>query len=216
MTPASRTTPGDGPARHPLLRGRPLILRPDIRVGTLCLIDTRPRDFTAEQARQLEDLARIVVAHLRLHDALRTGEALARDRAVDIAAREQAETAAAESEARYREALDSTHDAILGQLVEGVIVTDAAGRITLVNEAAGKILGTVHLGVAPDEYSDTYRVFTEAGVPYASQDLPWPARSGARRSSMPAGGCGAPTGRRCWGSAAPAPSSPGTGDRSAP
>ncbi|KQP32063.1 ATP-binding protein [Methylobacterium sp. Leaf100] len=152
--------------------GAPLILRPGVRVGTLCLIGTKARALTDAEARQLEDLARVVVAHLRLRGALRAGEAAAEQRALDVAARRNAEQAAAESEARYREALDSTHDAILGQLVEGVIVTDGNGRITLVNEAAGRILGTVHLDVTPDQYSDAYRVFTEDGAPYDSQNLP--------------------------------------------
>lgn len=49
--------------------GAPLLLQPGIRVGTLCVIDTVPRSFTAEQCRQLKDLAGIVVAHLRLSEA---------------------------------------------------------------------------------------------------------------------------------------------------
>ncbi|MCJ2036177.1 ATP-binding protein [Methylobacterium sp. J-068] len=152
--------------------GAPLILRPGIRVGTLCLIDTKPRDLTPEQAHRLEDLARVVVAHLRLHEALRTGEALARERAADIAARRQAEEAASESEARYREVLDSTHDAILGQLAEGVIVTDTSGRITLVNEAAAAIHGVARLDVEPDDYSETYHLYTEHGAHYPPEALP--------------------------------------------
>ncbi|MCJ2046176.1 ATP-binding protein [Methylobacterium sp. J-078] len=152
--------------------GAPLILRPGIRVGTLCLIDTKPRSLSTDDTHRLEDLARVVVAHLRLHEALRTGEALTRERAADIAARRRAEAAAAESEARYREVLDSTHDAILGQLAEGVIVTDAAGRITLVNEAAAAIHGVARLDVEPDDYSETYHLYTEEGVPYPPEDLP--------------------------------------------
>ena len=161
-----------GPPGIRFYAGAPLILRPGIRVGTLCLIDTKPRDLSATEASRLEDLARVVVAHLRLHEALRTGEALARERAADIAARRQAEAAAAESEARYREALDSAHEAILGQIAEGVIVTDTVGRITLVNEAAAAIHGVARLDVEPDDYSETYHLYTEEGVPYPPEDLP--------------------------------------------
>jgi PAS domain S-box-containing protein len=160
-----------GPPHMRFYAGAPLILRPGIRVGTLCLIDSQPRGLSAEQVRRLEDLARIVVAHLRLHEALRDGESLARERATDIAARRTAEQAAAESEARYRESLDSTHDAILGQLAEGVIVTDNAGRITLVNEAAAAIHGVARLDVEPDAYSETYHLYTEAGGPHPPEDL---------------------------------------------
>ena len=47
--------------------GAPLILEPGLRVGTMCIFDTVPRPFSAEERRQLADLARIVVSQLRLH-----------------------------------------------------------------------------------------------------------------------------------------------------
>ena len=90
----------------------------------------------------------------------------------DISDRKAAESAAAESEERYREVRDTAHNAILGQLAEGVIVTDATGRITLVNDAAAAIHGVARLDVEPDGYSDTYHLYTEDGQPYAPQELP--------------------------------------------
>ena len=48
--------------------GAPLIVRPGIRLGSLCVLDTKPRTFSPEQRQQLRDLARMVVAHLRLHE----------------------------------------------------------------------------------------------------------------------------------------------------
>ncbi|UMY15655.1 PAS domain-containing protein [Methylobacterium organophilum] len=56
-----------GPIRF--YAGAPLTLRPGIRVGAFCLIDTAPRDFSEEDARALADFATVVVAHLRLHEA---------------------------------------------------------------------------------------------------------------------------------------------------
>jgi PAS domain S-box-containing protein len=53
-----------------------------------------------------------------------------------------------------------------------VIVTDAAGGIVLVNEAAARIHGVNRLDVRPDEYSETYSLLTEDGRPYPSLDLP--------------------------------------------
>ncbi len=47
--------------------GAPLVLRTGIRLGTLCIIDTKPRSFSEVQRTQLEDLARIIVAHVELH-----------------------------------------------------------------------------------------------------------------------------------------------------
>ena len=64
------------------------------------------------------------------------------------------------------------HAAILGQLAEGVIVTDASGRITFVNDAAASIHGVARLDVEPDAYSDTYHLYTEDGRPYAPRQLP--------------------------------------------
>jgi diguanylate cyclase (GGDEF)-like protein len=55
--------------------GAPLILAPGLRVGTLCLIDKRPRLFTSRQRRQLQDLAAIVVGHLRQYEARVASEA---------------------------------------------------------------------------------------------------------------------------------------------
>ncbi|GGK40884.1 PAS domain S-box protein [Salinarimonas ramus] len=63
-------------------------------------------------------------------------------------------------------------DAILAQLAEGIIVADAQGRITFVNDAAERLHGTKLLGVAPDAYSDAYSLLTEDGAPHPSQDLP--------------------------------------------
>ncbi|MBE7217941.1 MAG: response regulator [Caulobacteraceae bacterium] len=65
-----------------------------------------------------------------------------------------------------------TQAAILGQLAEGVIVTDACGRITLVNEAAASMHGVARLDVEPSAYSRTYSLFTEAGEPYPPLELP--------------------------------------------
>ena len=124
--------------------GAPLILRAGLRVGTLCLYDIVPRRFLAEQRHRLQDLAEIVVAHLRLHEA---------------------------SAARARE-IANQQAAILGQLAEGVIVTDGDGRITFVNDAAAAIHGVARLDVEPDAYSDTYHLFTEDGRPYIPLDLP--------------------------------------------
>ncbi|MCJ2083540.1 ATP-binding protein [Methylobacterium sp. J-090] len=161
-----------GPPYIRFYAGAPLTLQPGIRVGTLCLIDTKSRALTAAQAHQLEDLARIVVAHLRLHEALRTGEAAAEQHALDVTARRQAEQVAAESEARLHDAVELAHNAILAQLAEGVIVTDTAGRITLVNEAAAAIHGVARLDVDPEDYSETYHLYMEDGTPYIPENLP--------------------------------------------
>lgn len=62
--------------------------------------------------------------------------------------------------------------AVLNQLGEGVIVTDADGRIQFVNEAATRIHGVAKLDVAPDAYTETYHLLTENGDPHPTEDLP--------------------------------------------
>lgn len=63
-------------------------------------------------------------------------------------------------------------EAILGQLAEGVIVTDTEGQITFVNDAAEALHGVKLLGVDPDSYTASYHLLTEAGEPYPPRELP--------------------------------------------
>lgn len=89
--------------------GAPLVVRSGIRLGTLCIIDTKPRTFSEAQRTQLEDLARIVVAHIELHRGRLVAEAALEERT-----RSQALIAA--SEERYRTAhakLERTADLLL-------------------------------------------------------------------------------------------------------
>ncbi|GJD93158.1 bifunctional diguanylate cyclase/phosphodiesterase [Methylobacterium iners] len=92
--------------------GAPLSLRPGVRIGTLCLLDTVPRSFNAAQRQQLQDLAAVVLAHLRLYEAERD-------------ARQQAES--------YQHVLDTAQDAFIS--------IDAAGLITRWNSAADTMFG---------------------------------------------------------------------------
>ena len=85
--------------------------------------------------------------------------------------RRRAEQALHESEAEARR-LAAQQSATLGQLAEGVVVTDVAGRITLINDAAARLHGVRRLDVAPESYSTAYGLLTEDGRPYPSIDLP--------------------------------------------
>lgn len=90
---------------------------------------------------------------------------------LDVTERVAADAAArnARSDTRY---LERQQAAILGQLVEGVIVADAAGKLTFVNDAAARLHGVARLDVEPDQYSATYHLFTETGEPYPPNELP--------------------------------------------
>jgi PAS domain S-box-containing protein len=63
-------------------------------------------------------------------------------------------------------------DAVLQQLVEGVIITDAEGRITFVNDAAARLHGVARLDVGPEDYTETYNLLTLDGQPFPSEELP--------------------------------------------
>ncbi|AWN37671.1 diguanylate cyclase [Methylobacterium radiodurans] len=92
--------------------GAPLVLGPGLNVGSLCVLDRRPRTFSAEQREQLQDLAKVVVAYLRAWRDART-------------ARENAQ--------RYHQVLATAQDAFVSM--------DAAGRITHWNPAAEATFG---------------------------------------------------------------------------
>lgn len=62
--------------------------------------------------------------------------------------------------------------AALEQLAEGVILTDKAGRITFVNDAASRLHGVARLDVPPEDYAESYQLLTENGEPYPSTELP--------------------------------------------
>jgi diguanylate cyclase (GGDEF)-like protein/PAS domain S-box-containing protein len=94
--------------------GAPLVLRSGIRVGTLCVIDRKPRSFSDLQKTQLQDFARIVVAHVELHRARLVIEAALEERT-----RSEAQIAA--SEVRYRTLADA-----LPQMVWVMTCTDGA------------------------------------------------------------------------------------------
>lgn len=64
-------------------------------------------------------------------------------------------------------------DAVLQQLLEGVIITDAEGRITFVNDAASRLHGVAKLNISPEDYTETYHLYTEDGsAPYPNSELP--------------------------------------------
>jgi PAS domain S-box-containing protein len=69
-------------------------------------------------------------------------------------------------------AVNSYREAILGQLADGVIITNPDGRIMFVNDAANKLHGVTKLNVEPDEYAEAYSLFTEDGEPHPTETLP--------------------------------------------
>ncbi|WP_167767138.1 PAS domain S-box protein [Jannaschia formosa] len=89
----------------------------------------------------------------------------------DVTQRKRDEAALLEASARTQ-ALAAERIAVLGQLSEGVIVTDDSGKIVFVNEAAARIHGTSIVDIPPEEFSRNYSLFTLDGFPYPSDELP--------------------------------------------
>jgi two-component system, sensor histidine kinase PdtaS len=90
---------------------------------------------------------------------------------VDVTAQVEAETAL-RLESRKCQAIAAEREATLGQLGEGVIVTDPDGRITFVNEAASRLHGVARLDVEPEDYTAAYSLLTEDGQPHPVESLP--------------------------------------------
>ena len=62
-----------GPSALRFYAGAPLTIAPDIRLGSLSILDTKVRDFGPDQAAMLAGLSRVVVDELWLHDLERAG-----------------------------------------------------------------------------------------------------------------------------------------------
>lgn len=62
--------------------------------------------------------------------------------------------------------------AAFDQVAEGVIIADVSGRLVYVNRSAVKLHGVEALDVTPDDYSQTYHLFTMDGAPYPNEELP--------------------------------------------
>ena len=90
---------------------------------------------------------------------------------VEIGAQLAAETALRVTNTKLQ-TLAAEREATLRQLHEGVIVTDADGRISFVNEAAEKLHGVARLDIEPDAYTQSYGLLTLDGDPHPVEELP--------------------------------------------
>ena len=125
--------------------GAPLTTARGYRLGTLCIIDTEPRQFSAQEIAMLEDLAAMVVEELELRlDTSRNRREIERHRRDDeslratrdeLEARVEERTAAlADAEARYRSLFENAVNGIYQTLPD-------ANGILNVNTAFAALLG---------------------------------------------------------------------------
>lgn len=146
--------------------GVPLALRSGLNLGTLCIMDRTPRrDFAAREARQLQELALIVEAHLRLHEARIAAEA-------DAVRRLKAEGALRRSEQRFRLLAETTSDVILWSALDTTRLYVSPSIRTVLGYEPEALLGTKPLDfVHPDDAESFGRVLddlTRGRVDHAS------------------------------------------------
>lgn len=92
---------------------------------------------------------------------------------INIDVSEQEETAGRLKQQGYAlERVLAERQAILDQLGEGVIITDADGDIAYMNDMAQILHGQRQLGVAPENYTSTFQLLTPDREPYPVEKLP--------------------------------------------
>jgi PAS domain S-box-containing protein len=117
--------------------------------------------------------ARALVLH-DVTDQIRARETL-EDQALELEA--QATELAAQTEEASRQTertgkLAAERTAVLGNIADGVIIVDANGLITFVNDAAARLHGVERIGITPEEWPKAYNLMTLDGKPYPADDLP--------------------------------------------
>jgi two-component system phosphate regulon sensor histidine kinase PhoR len=69
-------------------------------------------------------------------------------------------------------ALAAERETTLGQIVDGIVIANAQGDITFLNDAGRRILGVDAIGIPLEEHSTTYFIHRPDGTPYPSEALP--------------------------------------------
>ncbi len=146
--------------------GIPLITADGAVLGSFCVIDQRPRDWTLEEIAILTDLAAVVLTEIELRVAAREAQDRAaeaeRERREKLALLHREEAARAEAEAARAEVV-----ATLERITEGFFALDREWRFTYVNRRAELLLcrpAAELLG------RSIWEVFPEgAGSPFARQ-----------------------------------------------
>ncbi len=99
------------------------------------------------------------------------GQRLLAGVAVDITERKRVEQELVVALARQRRTAAEL-SSIIGQIADGVIITDPQGNITFVNDVARRLHGVAEMGVSVDDYTQAYHLLTLDGAPYPPHELP--------------------------------------------
>ncbi|RFZ83368.1 PAS domain-containing protein [Mucilaginibacter terrenus] len=123
--------------------GAPLITYDGYRIGTLCIVDTKPRTFSAHERSILQGIARIVMEQIELR-LKNLDEADKQD--VTNEQLQQSNNQLIASEKHFQHILDT--------MAEGVGIIDLSGRLVYANAMAQKILGLTQHEIKQRTYYD--------------------------------------------------------------
>jgi PAS domain S-box-containing protein len=137
--------------------GVPLVSAEGAGLGTLCVIDTRPRELSPRQLEALRVLGRQVQAQLELR------------RRMAAVARLELNAAEAQRAHGTQRRLSA---AVLEQIGAGVIVADADGVIRVFNPEAGRQHGVPRQTVLPADWARAYGLFGLDGEPLPLEQMP--------------------------------------------
>ena len=124
--------------------GAPLLTAAGHNLGTLCVLDTVPRELTETQVGQLRVLARQVVSQLELR---RQAGALR----AEVAARTEAQAMVAASERRFRALFEHSPVGIAECLMDGTIVRVNPHLTAMLGYAPAEIMGKRPTDLLADE-----------------------------------------------------------------
>jgi PAS domain S-box-containing protein len=142
--------------------GAPLITPDGFRIGTVCIADTVPRQFSEHERAILKDMAGLVMEQIEL----RLQNMIDADHQHDINQRlvESNEKLKA-SEARFQSILDT--------MAEGVGIIDLKGNIIYANNMAQRILGLSHSQITKRTYHDlSWQNLRLDGTPLPDEEHP--------------------------------------------
>ncbi|MET0858661.1 MAG: diguanylate cyclase [Telluria sp.] len=160
--------------------GQPIRSHDGFAVGTLCIIDTRPRSLTDEQLSMLQSLAKLVehelnhdaviIARSNAESALHALNASLDKRVQERAMALQEKNDALNREIRQRAEVETSLrrseqllDAVLDTVDMGVIACDADGNLTFFNRAAGEFHGQLPNQVDAIDWADHYNLYEADG-----------------------------------------------------
>lgn len=134
--------------------GVPIVVSNNIRIGTICVIDTVPRKFTTADVEAVETFAKLIKSRLDLM-------------LIQVQAHEDAE------KLRAANLLADRARVVLDNMSEGLVLQERGGAIIQANPSACRVLGlTLEQMLGRDSVDPGWRSVTEAGEDFPGDQHP--------------------------------------------